>query len=218
MNNQTTTTDKKEALKAQIREIVSSYKLTDATVKDYLSEIRKLEQELKEVERAELLNGVNAKQSKLRAAALLLWEAERPSEDITTNDGSLHKVKAKKFPKLAALDYLRLKFDNGQYIEANLNGQSFRMAKIRSYYGKPNEYKDFADFNEFLEYNNIMTAEMTRAHFDNICIELEEANKMLDEAIKNYREERTRLNISSLQHWGLMGQSALHEYKYSPIY
>jgi hypothetical protein len=216
MKNQTTTTEKKEALKAQIKELVNSYFFNDSDAKNHIKKVQKLEKALKDVEREELLQIVNAKHDRLRAAALEVWEAERPTEDITTQDGSLHKVKAKKYPKIAALQYLRLRFDGNQYVKADYNGQSFTMCKSVYEYNKPTQYKDFADFNEFLAFNSIMVKPITRAEFDKICTDLEEANNKLDEALKAYKLERERLHIHRLQYWGLIGQSALHEYKYTP--
>jgi hypothetical protein len=208
-----TTAEKKEALSAQIKNLLNNLKNENARAN--LDTIKQLQKEIKSIERDELLSNVNAKQDRLRAAALQVWEAERPTEDITTNDGSLHKVKAKKYPKLAALNYVRLKFEGSQYVEATYNGERFRMVKSHYEYNKPTQYIDFADFNEFLNYNSIATAPITRAEFDKVCSELEEANKKLENAIEAYKLEREKLNISSLQYWGLMGQSALHEYKYT---
>lgn len=81
-----------------------------------------------------MLAEVNRKQAQLREYAKQVWECEQPTEDITTADGSLHKVKAKKYPKLAALQYLRLTFKDGVTTDISVNGEKFQMVKSKYEY------------------------------------------------------------------------------------
>ena len=97
------------------------------------------EREIKEVRISQKLNNVNREQSLKREAALLAWEAEQPTEDITTADGSLHKVKARKYPKLAAIQYVRIKFQDGLTTEINVGGNRFYMFSTKHEYNKPTE-------------------------------------------------------------------------------
>jgi len=180
--------------------------------------VRKLKENEKQIiaiKAAALLAEVNRKQAKKRELALIAWECEQPTEDITTADGSLHKVKAKKYPKLAAVQYLRLSFKEGRTTILNINGEEFRMFKTKHEYGKPTEYTRPATFAEFLEFNSIEAQEITSEQFAEFSQKLDEATEELKRAIAKYDLERDKIGCYRMQYIGLVNQSSAHLYTYN---
>jgi hypothetical protein len=181
-----------------------------------MPKLKSLENELKEIERAELLSQVNAGQSRLRELARQAYECEQPGEDITCTDGSFHKTKIKKYPKIAALQYASASWEDGKLLRLRINGEKFEMYRTKYEYGKPNEYTRPGTFADFLELNNIMPEPLTMDGYLAMCSKLEAANAELDAAIENYRNKLTGLQIHSFSYWRLVSQSNTHLHKYAP--
>lgn len=202
-----------EQIKQQMneaRELLNSR----ANFEKYLSIIKPLEAELKEAKVRELLHEVNGKYSRLRDMAKQIWECEIPAEDITTADGSFHKTKVKKYPKISALQYLRAKWRDGVITEYRYNGETFYMYRTKYEYGKPNEYTRPASFEDFLELNNIPLREITIQEYNEMEAKLNEANEKLREAIKQYDDTIKELSVYTWQCYGLASQSNLNQYEH----
>lgn len=163
---------------------------------------------------AKMLADVNSAQARKRELAAIAWECEQPTEDITTADGSLHKIKAKKYPKLAAVKYLYLSFKDGTTTELNINGEKFYMVRSKYEYNKPTEYTRPSSFAEFLELNNIQAQDISAEQFATFTQKLEEANAELKKAIEKYDLERKNLDVYQMQHIGLVAQNSAHLYTY----
>ena len=182
--------------------------------KEVLAKLKKNEAQITEVKTAQMLERVNVEQAKLREHARLVYDCEQPTEDITCNDGSLHKVKAKKYPKLAALGAYCLEFKDGRLTELKKDGKTFYMFRTKYEYGKPTEYTRPATFEDFLKLNGIQPAEITRAQFDTFEQELNAANEELKKAIEKYDNTRRMLDTYAMQSIGLVNQSNQHLYIY----
>jgi len=196
----------RQELRAQIN--------TATKLEPILAKLKTNEVEIQKLKTIKLLQNVNRTQERKRALALQAWECEQPSEDITCNDGSLHKVKAKKYPKLASLQYLRLTYKDGAYTEMCINGENFYMVKSKYEYNKPTEYTRPATFLEFLELNSIQAEDITNEQFSEFSQKLNEANEELKKAIEIYSQKRNKLNVYQFQNIGLVSQSNEHLYKY----
>jgi hypothetical protein len=202
-----------DQLQQENRNLISNLRGTDGRKEtSVLEQIRANEAEIKNLKRAELLANVNAKQGRLRDFARQAWEAEQPETDITTNDGSFHATKVKKYPKLAALKYASGKWENGQLSELRINGNRFYMVrhtdKVRPF--------DFADF---LNLNNIMAQDITLEEFTEIEAKNNAANAEFEEAKKRFEAAKSAIGMSALSYWGLFGQrNAGHVYEYSGNY
>lgn len=202
-----------EQIKQQMNDARELLNLPDNFQK-YLSIIKPLEAELKEAKIRELLARVNERYNRLRGMAREIWECEIPSEDITTADGSFHKTKVKKYPKIAALQYLRANWENDRITVFNYNGERFSMYRIKYEYGKPNEYTRPSSFEDFLELNLIPLREITIQEYKEKEEKLNEANEKLRAALKEYSQTRERLEIYKWNYWRLVGQHNLNEYEY----
>jgi len=181
---------------------------------DILKNIKIIEAQIAELKTKELLTKVNAEQGKKRELARLAWEAEQPTEDITTNDGSLHKVKSKKYPKLSAIPYVRIDFKDGYTTQLNINGEKFSMYKTQYEYQKPTKYTRPATFLEFLQLNSIESENIDGEDFAQFAKKLNEANSELEKAIETYKQAREKLNVSQMQYIGLVSQQDAHLYIY----
>lgn len=202
-----------EQIKQQMNEARELLNLRDNFQK-YLSIIKPLEAELKEAKTRELLADVNGKYNRLRDMAREIWECEIPTEDITTADGSFHKTKVKKYPKIAALQYLRANWKDNLINFFEYNGIRFFMYRTKHEYGKPTEYTRPASFEDFLELNLIPLREITIREYHEKGEKLNEANEKLREAIKQYDNTIRELNMHTWQCYGLSSQSNLNQYEH----
>lgn len=203
-----------EQIKQQMNEARELLNLPDNFQK-YLSIIKPLEAELKEAKTRELLADVNGRYNRLRDMAREIWECEIPTEDITTAGGYFHKTKVKKYPKIAALQYLRANYNQGVITSYQYNGEAFYMYRTRHEYGKPTEYTRPASFEDFLELNLIPLREITIQEYKEKEEKLNEANEKLREALKEYSQTREKLEISKWNYWRLVGHHNLKEYEYT---
>jgi hypothetical protein len=196
----------RQELRAQIN--------TATKLEPILVKLKANEVEIQKLKAIELLRNVNATQERKRILAIQAWNCEQPSEDITCNDGSLHKVKAKKYPILASIKYLSLTYKDGVTTEMRINGERFYMVKSKYEYNKPTEYTRPATFLEFLELNSIQAEDITAEQFSEFSQKLNEANKELEKAIEIYDKKRKELNVYQMQHIGLVNQQNKHLYIY----
>lgn len=202
-----------EQVKKEIRAIVDSPDFyTD--FKKLKPKINALEEEKRRIELNTLLTNKNREFERLRELAFKVWNIGEILEDITTADGSPHKTKAKKYPALHNIDYLRMKFDDGKITEINAGGQKFTLYKRKFEYNKPTEYTRPANFNEFLELNSLPLKPFTIEEHEQTAKELKEATEELKRAIEKYSHVRNRLDIHSLQFWGLAEQYNVNCYEY----
>lgn len=183
---------------------------------EILTLLKANETTLKEINKAELLSQVNTKHSRLRELARQAFECEQPTEDITCADGSFHKTRVKKYPKLAALQYAYAKWEDGKIIRLTINGEKFTMYQGKYEYNKPTEYTRPETFAAFLELNSIAPADITIEEYNGITAKLNALNSQLKEDIAKYQKGLESLSYHSLNYWGLIGQHDLHVYEYTP--
>jgi len=195
-----------QELKAERSALLETFRATKTNeeAKALNEALNENDKQLKALQTAELLHRVNMEQARKREEAARVWECETPTEDITTADGSLHKVKARKYPKLAALDWVRLKYEGETVIEINGLRMVTWQDKTRP-----------ASFADFLELNNIQGEEITAEQFATFTAELNEANAEMKKAIETYKAKRDTLKVYKMQNIGLVGQSAEHLYTYT---
>jgi len=196
----------RQELRAQIN--------TATKLEPILRKLKANEVEIQKLKAIELLRNINATQERKRNLALKAWECEQPSEDITCNDGSLHKVKAKKYPILASVQYLGLTFKDGTITEMRINGEKFYMVKSKDDYNKPTIHTRPETFAEFLELNSILAQDITSEQFAEFSQKLKEANDQLEKAIKLYSQQREELKVYRMQNIGLVSQQNKHLYIY----
>jgi len=201
-----------EQLKAEVNALVTQ--LRSSNNEAIVKKIHAKEAELKAARTAERLDQVNSKYNRIRDYARQAWEAEIPTEDPTTNDGSLHKTKAKKYPKLAALEYVRGTWKDGHLTELRVNGERFVMYHTEYEYTQPLKYTRPATFEEFLKLNSVPVKPITSEQYAEFSAKLTAANERLKAAIAEYDKERKELEVSSWNYWGLAEQSNTNTYIY----
>lgn len=157
------------------------------------------DEQIKHARKLELIEEINAKHARMRANAARVWECEWPAEDITTANGEWHKVKIKKYPKLAALEYAYPFFDSGIMAGVSVNGVRFRLIKY-------NGTERIETFEEFLKINNIMPAPITFEQYEQINNALQTAEEKLKQAQKEYSDKMQELNVYTLAAYGLTTQ------------
>jgi hypothetical protein len=209
------TTTKIEMLVSEQRDLINSIDNSD-NIKETMFKIKAIDTRISKERKIALLNSVNQKQARLRELALQAWEAEQPLQDITTNDGSFHAVKVRKYPKLAALKYVSAKFEDGKLITLRIDGEKFNMYSAHYDYAKPTEYTRPATFDEFLKLNTIMPKDMTLEEFETIIEANEKINNTLKAAIETASAEQKKLNMYSLSYWGLFNQKSEHVHPFEP--
>jgi len=211
MNNVTTT---KEQLLAEKRELCD--KLDANNHKEVLLQLKANEMAIKELDKIDLLKKVNGKYSRLRGIALQAYECEQPTEDITTNDGSFHKTKAKKYPKIAALQYAYAKWEDNRLTQFTINGEKFYMYTTKHEYQKETVYTRPATFNDFLALNTIPEQDITIEQYNAMAEQLTALNAKLQKDMEDYKKGLESLKMSSLSYWGLTGQHNVNLYEYLP--
>lgn len=200
--------------KAEMRKLAEQ--MTPENHETIVEKMNLLEREYNQERKLELLRNVNGYQSRRRELASQAWEAEETTEDITTADGSLHKVKARKYPKLAAIQYLSItEVKDGKIIEMRINGERFTMYRAKYEYNQPTTYTRPASFDDFLELNNIAKTDITIQQYEEIDEKLQKLNTDIKVQIEQYKKHVDLLNIYTLQSWGIASQNAEHFYTYS---
>ncbi len=203
-----------DQIKTDITNALNSLRAKDSETT--FNKLQTLKEELKQAERSKMIADVNRKQTALRELAKTAWNCEQPTEDITTSDGSFHKVKVKKYPVLASIPYLYAKFKDNHLTEISINGHKFQMYAVKYEYGKPDTYTRPETFEQFLAINSIQAEDITLDKFNEIIEQLQQAEDKLQEAIKQYKSTCDKLKISKLNYLGLIGQRNEGFYTYSP--
>lgn len=209
-----TVTLTKDELLAQKNELCN--KLDANNHKEVLQQLKENETAIKELNKIDLIKKVNLKYSRLRDMALMAYECEQPTEDITTNDGSFHKTKVKKYPKIAALQYASAKWEDNRIVSFRINGEQFYMYQTKHEYNKDTVYIRPATFSEFLALNTIPEKDITIDEYNAMAEKLKELNTKLQKDMEDYKKGLEELKISSLSHWGLTGQHNVNLYEYLP--
>ena len=191
--------------------------LTSENYEETVSKMQVIDKQIKAAKVAELLGNVNAKQRRTREAAAACWECEQPTEDITTNNGDFHKVKVKKYPKLAELKWVDAKFENGVLYELSTNGENFKMYDKKYNGNETPTYIRPASFAEFLQLNYISPEDITTEQFTDISNTIKEANEEIRKQIEAYGKKMDSLKAYSLKCWGLVSQRPEHVYLYSTL-
>jgi len=204
-----------QQLKEEKRELVNQLRIDGSDEQKLFARIKHLETQIKDAERIELLQRVNMEQARKRELAIIAWECEQPTEDVTTDNGSLHKTKVRKYPKLAASGCYHVEWKDGRITELKIGGERFTMHRTKYEYGKPNQYTRPASFNDFLELNSIMQKDLTIEEFNEAAQKVEDANREVKAQMEAYKRKIETLGIYSLSHFGLFGQNAEHFYTYS---
>lgn len=203
-----------EQIKTEQKELLNTLR-EGGNYEAYKEKMKAIDVELTTAKRTELLHLFNLKYSKIRAVALQVWEVGEIKEDIICNDGSLHKVKAKKYPKLSAIPYVRCQFKDGLITRISAGGEDFDIYSQQIEYNKPTVYTRPETFTDFLELNYLPVEDMTLEQYEQFCAKLSEANEKLEEAMKQYEQARKALKVTRMQHWGFVEQSNCHLYKYT---
>lgn len=172
-------------------------------------------EQVKELDKILLLKQVNAKYSRLRSMAKQAYECEIPTEDITTNDGSFHKSKVKKYPNIAALQYASASFKDGRIETIRINGEKFQMYKIQYEYGKKDVYNRPETFEAFLELNSIPLEDITLEKYNEFLSKLKALNDNLKEATKSYEVGLKSIGTSAFNYHGLASQHNVNLYEYT---
>lgn len=209
-----TTNPTKEQLIAEKRELCD--KLNGANHDEILPLLKANEVAIKELDKIALLKQVNGKYSRLRDMALQAYECEQPSEDITTNDGSFHKTKLKKYPKIAALQYASAKWEDNRLLNIRINGEKFIMYRSKYEYNQPTQYTRPETFSDFLTLNNIPESDISIEQYNAMAEKLTQLNEKLQKDMEDYKRGLESLKISSLSYWGLTGQHNVNLYEYLP--
>lgn len=212
MNTQTI-----QSLEAKKSELVNALRADYKNHDKLIGKINAVEADIKQARRIEKLQSVNAEQARKREAARIVWECEVPETDITCNDGSFHSTKVKKYPKLAALTYGRGKFEGGVLLEISTGSERFTMYHAKYEYNKPTVYTRFASFEEFLEFNGVMSEDMSLEQYEAIIAKVEAMNAEFKAAVDKFDKQKDALNLYRLSSFGLFSQQhAGHIYEYSP--
>jgi hypothetical protein len=199
-----------ETLKEEKTKLVNLLRIGATGEDEIFEQIRNIEDQIKQQKRIELINKVNTEQASKREHAHAVWNCEEVNEDITTENGSFHKTKVKKYPLLASLQYVRAKFKNGRLLEITYQGETFKMYHTASEYNKPDQYTRPESFAAFLELNRIMGKDITPEEFNSNAQEIEEAKKDIEKQIEDYKARLKAIDIHNLEEWGMITTSPNH--------
>lgn len=188
--------------------------LTSENYDETLGKMKAIDKQITAAKIEKFLSDINSKQKRLRDAAALLWECEQPTEDITTNNGDFHKVKVKKYPKLAALKYAYGTFENNILYVISLNGEKFTMYQKKYNGNELPTYTRPASFADFLELNVISKEDITMEQFTEIQTTIKAANEELKKQIDNYGAKMDSLKAYSLECINLVSKQCQHVYTY----
>jgi len=189
--------------------------LTSENYEEIRRKMKLIDNKITALRKEALLKGVNSNQKRLRDFALQAWEAEQPKEDITTNDGSFHKVKVKKYPKLEAMKYTTGIFKDGLLITLIINGEKFSMYRTEYNAVEPEKHTRPNSFEDFLKLNNISKEDITLTQFEEISNKIKEQNEKMQKYIEDYKKEMEAINAYNLECWKLISRRAEYLYLYN---
>jgi len=217
----TTTTQKtKDELLADnnilLEKLRSNYRSDES--EKIIKQMNANKEQIKELDKINLLKQVNAKYTRLRSMAKQAYECEVPTEDITTDSGYFHKTKVKKFPKLAALEYASASFKDGRIETLRINGEKFQMYKIQYEYGKENVYTRPESFEAFLSLNSIPVEGITIEQYNEFSAKLKALNDKLKADIEKYKSGLDSIGTSKFNYYGLADQRYVDLYEYAARY
>jgi hypothetical protein len=191
--------------------------LINSDLVNNMPKIKEIEAQIKALKIQKALEHVNNTNSHKRDLARLAYHTEKPKIDVTCSDGSFHKTKIKKYPKLEALKHARAtKTKDNLILELSVENVRFSMYRPDYKSGKETQYIEFADFAEFLEYNGIEPKDITLSEYLETIEKLKTANAELQTAIKAYKATCDQLRAYKLNGYQLLGHSNEHLYTYYP--
>ena len=200
-----------EQLKDLKTEAVNKLRIDYTQDKELIKTINAIESQIKELRIIEGLKAWNQKMTDHREKAKIVFDTEVVTEDITTSDGSYHKTKIKKYPKLAALEYCRGEFKEGLLLVIKYSRYEFKMYKSEYSSKEPTKYIRPETFIEFCTLNSIPD-NLTLQEYKDKVEALNVAHNKLQEAISEYKKETESLELYKLKYSGLFDQ--YQEYLY----
>lgn len=192
-----------QQLTAQLRELV----VNRFDEPDFQDKYNALQKQIADVKRLEHYTKVKTDNDRKRKQAERVWAVISqglPNEDITTNSGSLHSVKAKKYPHLVAGD-VRIQWDETRNAYTKAAGYY-----TGHYIDNGLRYCDTLE--DFLSVNNIEPEGMTFERFCEVEAKAMQLNAELDAAIKHYKSEIDRIGAASMQYLGYFRQNDVRLY------
>lgn len=160
-----------------------------------ISEIKNTETEILELQRNLFVKLLNEEHHKYRDVCKILFEMGQIPEEIVTNDFQLHKVKAKKYPKVLEakekLGFYICSCRENKVFEVGVNGKRFCL--FPQY-----QNKDFEILSEMLEYNSILTDTLTFGDYMKAVATMEENAKKVEEFEKSIKESEAKSGINKL--------------------
>lgn len=163
---------------------------------DFLvSEIKKAETEILELQRNLFVKLLNEEHHEYRDVCKILFEMGQIPDEIVTNDLQLHKVKAKKYHKVLEarekLGFYICSCRENKVFEVGVNGKRFRL--FPQY-----QNKDFETLTEMLEYNSILPDTLTFEQYMDAVSVMQENAKKIEDFKKSIKESEAKSGINKL--------------------
>lgn len=182
------------------------------------NEIDKLEKERETVGQITAIERYNREQAEKRAILKKLLDTERPVEDITNQDGTLHATKVKKYPKLEAINkelwnFSMIQNKADKWIEARTSGDNYRLM-FWEYKNSETIYREFENFEEACKHNGIELKPL------NVKKELRNIERLKDETekmrkqLEAYSERCKKLNGYTLSSIGAIERRQEYHYNF----
>lgn len=195
-----------------INQLRGSYK--ENKYEPILAAIKANEAEIKTLKIEQLVENINKEHQKKRERALKAFNCEIPNEDITCNDGSWHKVKVKKYPNIASLQYSSGIYKDGLLLSIRVDGHKFDLYS-ESYKDSKKEYTRVQSFEDFLSLNHIMVKDITIQEYNDLSAKLASLNAKIKEQVEQFEQDIQDLNVYTFDVFGFLEQGKKTFYTYN---
>ena len=174
---------KLETLKNEIQNLRDQLTGSLESRSELISQIRDLEQQIKEENKKLFLSNFNKQHQQKRDLAKLIFDIEKIDINDITSDRKVNKQKLKKYPNYFNLDHCHIEIWQNLVYSFSYKGEKFRL-----YYYDGSEQKRILNFDELLRINSIQPKDITLKEYNKILNDLKKAEDKLKNEIQKYND------------------------------
>lgn len=174
---------KLETLKNEIQNLRDQLTGSLESRSELISQIRDLEQQIKEENKKLFLSNFNKQHQQKRDLAKLIFDIEKIDINDITSDRKVNKQKLKKYPNYFNLDHCYIEIWQNLVYSFSYKGEKFRL-----YYYDGSEQKRILNFDELLRINSIQPKDITLKEYNKILNDLKKAEDKLKNEIQKYND------------------------------
>ena len=174
---------KLESLKNEIQNLRDQLTGPLESRSELISQIRDLEQQIKEENKKLFLSNFNKEHKQKRDLAKIIFDIEKIDINDITSDRKVNKQKIKKYPNYFKIDHCYIEIWQNLVYSFSYKGEKFRL-----YYYDGSEQKRILNFEDLLRINSIQPKDLSLKEYNKILNDLKKAEDKLKKEIQKYND------------------------------